>query len=116
MLTEDPRREISLMFYDRKLGLEERVARIRSGRSSASTPLPRTCHLISNVRIAAAEASTVRVEASFTVHSFRRGATETFYGFYEHELRDDGARLTIAKKRIALLNDVIPSAIDVYSI
>lgn len=114
--TDDPRSQISLLFYDQKLGIEERIARIRSGRSSASLPLPRTCHLVTGILIDGHEGDLVRVASSFTVHSYRRGGTSTFYGAYEHELRDRGDRLTIAKKKILLLNDAIPSVVDIYGI
>ena len=48
----DPQREISLIWYGNKGGLEDRVFRIRTERSSAtSLPEPRTSHNISNVEI-----------------------------------------------------------------
>ena len=115
-LVEDPRREISLMYYSSRRGLEERVARIRSGQSSASIPLPRTCHLVSGIRIEREGQRDVEVEASFTVHSYKNGETQTFYGAYEHVLRKNGDQLTIARKKITLVNDVIPSALDVFSV
>ena len=46
------RREISLIYYGIKQGLEDRVFRIRTERSSAtSLPEPRTSHNITNVEI-----------------------------------------------------------------
>jgi len=51
-LIEDPQTEISLIWYGHKGGLEDRVFRIRTERSSAtSLPEPRTSHNISNVEI-----------------------------------------------------------------
>ena len=51
-LTEDPQREISLIWYGSKQGLEDRVFRIRTERSSAtSLPEPRTSHNITNVEL-----------------------------------------------------------------
>jgi hypothetical protein len=41
-LVEDPQAEISLIYYARRSGLEDRVFRIKTERSSASTPAPRT--------------------------------------------------------------------------
>ncbi len=41
-LVEDPQAEISLIYYARRSGLEDRVFRIKTERSSASTPEPRT--------------------------------------------------------------------------
>ena len=46
-LTEDTRREISLIYYPHRGGLEDRIFRIRTERSSAtSLPEPRTSHNI----------------------------------------------------------------------
>ena len=41
-LTEDPARELSFIYLQGRALLAERVFRITSGRSAASTPLPRT--------------------------------------------------------------------------
>ena len=46
------RREISLIYYHNRGGLEDRVFRIKTDRSSATTlPEPRTSHNISNVEV-----------------------------------------------------------------
>ena len=51
-LVSDPAREVSLIYYAHKGGLEDRVFRIRTERSSAtSLPEPRTSHNITNVEI-----------------------------------------------------------------
>ena len=51
-LVTDPQREISLIYYNNRGGLEDRVFRIKTDRSSAtSLPEPRTSHNISNVEI-----------------------------------------------------------------
>ncbi|WP_199906006.1 aromatic-ring-hydroxylating dioxygenase subunit beta, partial [Enterobacter hormaechei] len=41
-LTDDPHSQISLMYYANRCGLEDRVFRIKTERSGASTPEPRT--------------------------------------------------------------------------
>ena len=51
-LVTDPKTEISLIYYNNRGGLEDRVFRIKTDRSSAtSLPEPRTSHNISNVEI-----------------------------------------------------------------
>ena len=50
--TTDPKRSMSLIYYSNRSGLEDRVFRLRTGKSAASNPMPRTLHMISNVRIA----------------------------------------------------------------
>jgi benzoate/toluate 1,2-dioxygenase beta subunit len=52
--TEDPQRQISLMYYADRGGLEDRVFRIKTERSGASTPEPRTSHNVTNVGAGAA--------------------------------------------------------------
>ena len=44
--TENPDRELSLIFYRGRRNLEDRVQRIRSGFSVASVTMPRVAHLI----------------------------------------------------------------------
>ena len=51
-LTEDPQTEISLIYYPNRNGLEDRVYRLKTERSGASSiPEPRTVHLTSNLEI-----------------------------------------------------------------
>ena len=50
-LTEDPQSEISLIWYGNRGGLEDRVFRIKTERSSATVPDTRTSHNISNIEI-----------------------------------------------------------------
>jgi anthranilate 1,2-dioxygenase (deaminating, decarboxylating) small subunit len=52
--TTDPKQGMSLIYYPDRAGLEDRVFRLRTGKSAASTPLPRTMHQISNVRLGSA--------------------------------------------------------------
>ena len=51
-LTEDPQTEISLIYYADKSGIRDRVFRIQTDRSSAtSLPEPRTNHNLSNIEV-----------------------------------------------------------------
>lgn len=118
--TADPRRELSLIYYRNRSGLEDRVWRVRSGRSIASKPLPRTQHAITNVLVEQGEAARATVLSNFTVHQFRMKSyeTEVLYGRYQHVLvrvADDGG-WRIRAKRIVLLNDYMPAMLDFYSL
>jgi len=115
-MTQDPTNEISLIYYSNRNGLEDRVWRIESGMSSASTPLPRTSHVVTNIRLGEEKDGVVSAYANFIVNSYRHEITDTFYGRYEYGLRADGDKLVIASKKIILLNDVIPAVVDIYSI
>jgi phenylpropionate dioxygenase-like ring-hydroxylating dioxygenase large terminal subunit len=48
-LVQDPQREISLIYYPTRQGLEDRVFRIKTERSSATMPDTRTSHNIANI-------------------------------------------------------------------
>ena len=62
-LIVDPQTEVSLIYYGHRGGLEDRVFRIKTDRSSAtSLPEPRTSHNISNVEIV--EQTDGRLQAS----------------------------------------------------
>jgi benzoate/toluate 1,2-dioxygenase beta subunit len=50
-LTGDPQREVSLIWYGNRTGLEDRVFRIKTERSSATLPDNRTSHNISNIEL-----------------------------------------------------------------
>ena len=112
--TTDPDSELSLIYYQGRDNLVERVWRARSGLSVASSPLPRAVHAVTNVLVEGED----RVSASFTVHirDVRAERSHVFFGRYEYRLRatDEGWR--IAAKKILLLNDVIPTVVDFYMI
>ena len=116
--TDDPQSQMSLIYYNSRAGLEDRVWRIQSGLSPASSPLIRTCHLITNVRITAVVESQPQVSSHWQVHIYQPEKQQafTYFGFYEHVLRPEGEKLRIAKKKIILLNDVVESAFDVYHV
>ena len=114
--TEDPQSQLSLIYYSNRAGLEDRVWRIQSGLSPASSPPLRTCHLLTNVRIAAGENNHPKVSSHWQVQIHRPEKQQTFsyFGFYEHTLRLEGQALRIAGKKIVLLNDVVESVLDIH--
>ncbi|MBN8830683.1 MAG: aromatic-ring-hydroxylating dioxygenase subunit beta [Sphingomonadales bacterium] len=116
--TEDPDRELSLIFYRGRRNLEDRVQRIRSGFSVASAVMPRVAHMIGNVLVEPAGEGRVRVDSSFisNVHDVRTNRSHSYFGRYEHELVLDGAEWKIASKIIRLMNDVVPTMLDVYGV
>jgi 3-phenylpropionate/cinnamic acid dioxygenase small subunit len=117
-LVDAPDTQVSLMYYTARAGLEDRVWRIRSGLSTASCPLRRTSHGVSCVIIAGESPEGVEVHASWTCHVFdpRQQAQHVFFGRYEHRLRREGAVWKIARKKIVLMNDRIPTLLDFYCI
>jgi benzoate/toluate 1,2-dioxygenase subunit beta len=116
--TADPLRELSLIYYAGRPGLEDRVQRIRSGKSVASTPLRRTAHMVGNVMLAGEEGGVLGVKSSFNVHVYdtRAKTQHVFFGRTTHGLvRRDGA-LRIRSKKVILANDCIPTMLDIYCV
>ncbi|MGZ8311634.1 MAG: aromatic-ring-hydroxylating dioxygenase subunit beta [Allosphingosinicella sp.] len=116
--TADPDAELSLIYYQGRRNLEDRVWRARSGLSVASAPRPRTVHLVTNVLVIRADEETADLSASFAVHQHdvRAERSHAFFGRYEHRLRREAEDWRIAAKKILLLNDVIPTVVDFYSV
>lgn len=114
--TEDPDRELSLIYYRGRRNLEDRVWRARSGLSVASAPRARSVHQVTNILLEADD----QVTASFSVHLFDKRAerSHSFFGRYEYRLvrSEDGGAWKIAQKKILLYNDTIPTVVDFYSI
>lgn len=117
-LTEDPDRELSLIYYRGKDNLRDRVQRLTSGLSPVSKILPRVVHLVGNVMVVEAGDRHAIVKASFVTHAYapRTDRVSTHFGHYEHGLeRVDGA-WRIGRKVIRLANDLIPTVLDVNAI
>ena len=118
-LASDPRTELSHFYYANRAGLDDRIFRIRSNRSPASTPLPRTTHILGDLRLLeAASPEAMRLRSSWVSHVFfpRSGQSHAFFGHSEHALVLAGADWRIAKKRIVLQNDYIPTMLDIYCV
>ena len=79
-LTDDHESEISLMYYPDRGGLEDRVFRIKTERSGASTPEPRTCHNVANVEVLAERGDEVDVRYNFHTLNHRYRVTDQFFG------------------------------------
>lgn len=117
-LGDDPARTLSLIYYDSRAGLEDRVVRIRSGQSPAGRPPLRTTHMLSNIRVEhrdESDSDLIRARASFTNHAFfpRHEQSEVYFGYSQFALsRRDGV-WKIAAKKIILQNDYIATYLDV---
>ncbi|MVA54694.1 benzoate 1,2-dioxygenase small subunit [Agrobacterium vitis] len=115
-ITEDPQSQISLIYYPNRDGLEDRVFRIQTERSSASTPEPRTSHNVTNVEVLADRGDEVDVRYNFLTLNHRYKVTDQFFGTTFVTLRQSGDALLIASKKIVLKNDYIRQVIDIYHI
>ena len=116
-LTEDPHKEISLIWYGHKGGLEDRVFRIRTERSSAtSLPEPRTSHNVSNVEILDQGGGVCRLRFNWVTFSYRYKTTDIYFGTSFYTLDTSGAEPLIRRKKVILKNDYIHHVVDIYHI
>jgi benzoate/toluate 1,2-dioxygenase beta subunit len=116
-LVEDPQIEISLIWYGHKGGLGDRVFRIRTERSSAtSLPEPRTSHNISNVEILEQGGGVLTLRFNWVTFSYRYKTTDTYFGTSFYTLDTSGAQPLIKRKKVVLKNDYIHHVVDIYHI
>ncbi|CAI8705042.1 benzoate 1,2-dioxygenase small subunit [Pseudomonas chlororaphis] len=113
-LTEDPQREISLIWYGSRCGLEDRVFRIKTERSSASIPDTRTSHNLSNIEVLEQADGLCQVRFNWHTLSFRYKTVDSYFGtsFYTLDVR--GENPLIRAKKVILKNDYVRQVVDVY--
>ena len=119
-LTEDPQSEISLIWYGRRAGLEDRVFRIRTERSSATIPDTRTnAHASANVEvIEQANGNTIKLRFNWhndehplqPYRSLRAAPASTRWTCPAERTRSSRTR------QVVLKTDYIRHVIDVYHI
>ena len=115
-LTEDPQREISLIYYPNREGLEDRIYRIKTERSGASTPEPRTTHAVSNLEVLSQDESQVELRFNWHTLSHRYKQTDSYFGTSFYTLDVSGETPLITRKKVVLNNDYINQVIDIYHI
>ncbi|ENV46165.1 benzoate 1,2-dioxygenase subunit beta [Acinetobacter brisouii CIP 110357] len=113
-LTEDPQSEISLIFYPDRQGLEDRVFRIKTERSSATMPDTRTSHNISNIEIVEQDGDLVTVRFNWNTLSFRYKTSYSYFGMSRYVIDFSGDEPKIVNKYVVLKNDYINQVIDIY--
>lgn len=102
---ENPHDEASLFFDDRGL-MRIRVRRLRHPRIHVQTPPSRTCHIVTNLMIDAADEDAGIFDATscFLVLEYRRDNQRVFGGRYNHHLMRHGESFRIATKKATLIN------------
>ena len=113
-LITDPQKEVSLMYYPNREGLEDRVFRINTNKSSACEIDTRTSHNINNVEIISQEDDILIVEFNWITYSQRFNKTYTHFGrsTYNISIAKDAPKIT--KKYVVLKNDFIQTATDIF--
>jgi len=116
-LVTNPQTEISLIWYGNKGGLQDRVFRIRTERSSAtSLPEPRTSHNISNVEILEQGGGECRLRFNWVTFSYRYKTVDTYFGTSFYTLDTSRGQPLIKRKKVILKNDYIHHVVDIYQI
>jgi len=116
-LTEDPQSEISLIYYPNREGLEDRIYRIKTERSGAtSIPEPRTTHQVSNLEVLSQAGDKVELRFNWHTLSHRYQQTNAYFGTSFYTLDVSGGQPLIEKKVVQLNNDYIHQVIDIYHI
>jgi benzoate/toluate 1,2-dioxygenase beta subunit len=115
-LVQDPQHEISLIYYPTRQGLEDRVFRIKTERSSATMPDTRTSHNIANVEIERQEGSLYTVRFNWHTLSHRYKTDFSYFGMSRYVIDFSGERPQILNKYVVLKNDYIHQVIDIYHI
>ena len=113
-LTEDPQSEISLIYYPDLQGLEDRVFRIKTERSSATMPDTRTCHNIANIEVIERDGDKVTVRFNWNTLSFRYKTTYSYFGMSRYVIDCSDDEPKILSKYVVLKNDYINQVIDIY--
>lgn len=99
----DPRREISVMFDDRRR-LEDRVYRLRTGFAWSQAPASRTVRLVTNVEgFTTAHQDTWMVRSNFLITEFWDNETRLLAGWSGHRIVREVGGWKIAAKQVNLI-------------
>jgi 3-phenylpropionate/cinnamic acid dioxygenase small subunit len=115
-LAADPGREITHIYNPDRRGLEDRIARIRTGKSPSTVPLRRTAHTFANLMITAPGDRRFGCRTTWTCHVYDPHSSNSYvlFGHAQYELALAPEGWKIARKKTVLQNDTLPSMVDVY--
>jgi len=100
----DPRREISVMFDDRRR-LEDRIYRFRTGYAWSQAPASRTVRLVTNVEVFATARDDCRMlRSNFLISEFWGDETRVLTGWAGHRVVRDGQVWKIQVKQVNLID------------
>ena len=100
----DPRREISIMFDDRRR-LEDRVYRLRTGFAWSQAPASRTVRLITNVEVFTTAREDARMlRSNFLISEFWGDETRVLTGWAGYRVVRDGEHWKFQAKQVNLID------------
>jgi 3-phenylpropionate/cinnamic acid dioxygenase small subunit len=99
----DPRREIAIMFDDRRR-LEDRVYRLRTGFAWSQAPASRTVRFITNVEVFTTASNDTRMlRSNFLISEFWGDETRQLAGWAGHRVVRNETGWTIVAKQVNLI-------------
>jgi len=99
----DPRREIAIMFDDRRR-LEDRVYRLRTGFAWSQAPASRTVRLVTNVEVFSTASEAVRMlRSNFLISEFWGDETRMLAGWAGHRVVRNESGWLIQAKQVNLI-------------
>ncbi len=115
--TDNPAAEVSLIYTASRSLLADRVARFQSGRSPAANSISRTAHMLTNIIATHTDEGSISVRSLATTHTFSvvREKTQVNVSRYEHLLVSADAGWHIRRKKVILLNNIVPEIVDFYT-
>ncbi|MEN9223446.1 MAG: aromatic-ring-hydroxylating dioxygenase subunit beta [Thermostichus sp. BF3_bins_97] len=100
----DPRKQVSLIFDDRRR-MEDRVAWLTCGFAYAQTPPSRTCRILGNIEVFQTQREDeLRVRSNQIIQEFRVSQSRTFAGWCGHLLRQTSEGWRIVIKQVHLID------------
>lgn len=99
----DPRRQSAVNFDDRRR-LIDRIVVIETGQLRAQDPPSRTVRSITNIEAWPGPDGVLDVRSNIVIWEHRRGRTERYVGWQEHQLAGGAGRWRVRKKVINLLD------------
>jgi len=116
-LVSDPSKHVSLIYYKNRGGLEDRIYRLRTGRSAAGMPFPRTSHQFQIIEMTVSDTGgELYVRTNWVVHSVAEHEVRQYFGTAHYTLESTSDDWRIKSKKTVVLNDRIDQTLDVYHI
>lgn len=104
----DPDEHVSII-YDNREGLQDRIARLKSGGAWSQDPPSRMRRAITNIEIDRSNGSDeISVCSNFVLGELRRGRQSVYFAQQKHRLRWTADGLRMSAKTILLVNNDEP--------
>jgi len=99
----DRQGQVSIVNEDRG-GIEDRIARLKSGAHYAQDPRTKLSRLVGNVLVTGSTAERISAECTVHIVACRKGRTEIFAGEARYELQRHEGSFRISAKRVDLVS------------